>query len=199
MPQRPTDDGGHTAFTDHWIAARPGTRVEPDPSGRLAAWRDPPPEYRERNLALALLSAGARDASPALIERSYAPLLRATEKFPDDSALLTGIGTALQSRGETESAAKVFERVISLRPNDALAEENAGMAWLDAGDREAASRHLERALAMDPLLLPDIDALRKIYSESGDQAREAALMRKVQQAMRTGRRSGNPGKPVQVP
>ena len=112
-------------------------------------------------------------------------LLEAQKTFPDDPALLTGMGTVLQSRGEPLSAARVYERVIKLRPDDPLAEENAGMAWLEAGDRNAATRHLVRALAIDPLLVPDIEALQRIYRELGDEVSEAALMMRVRQAMRT--------------
>ena len=99
--------------------------------------------------------------------------------------MTSGIGTALQARGEARPAAGVFERVIRLYPSDPLAEENAGVAWLEAGDKQRAASHFERALHLDPLLLPDIDALAKIYRESGDSAREAALMSRVREAMRT--------------
>lgn len=185
MPQRKTDDGAHTAFTDHLIAARPQDPTGTTPVGQLVAWREAPSEYRNRNLALALLNTGARDSSAAKIAQSYEGLLQAGKQFPRDPAVLTGLGTVLQSRGDALAAAKVFDSVIALRPADPLAEENAGLAYLDGGDKKAAVQHLERALALDPLLLPDIEALQKIYRESGDESSEAALMRKVRQAMRT--------------
>ena len=178
MPRRETDDGGHTAFTDHRISAHPRNQDGAASFDQLVAWRAPAPEYKTRNLALALLTSGAR-------ERSYGLMLEAQKTFPADPALLTGIGTALQARGEPLSAAKVFERVIELRPADALAEENAGLAWLEAGETETAARRFERALALDPLLLPDIETLLKIYRASGDRAKEDALMNRVRQAMRT--------------
>jgi tetratricopeptide (TPR) repeat protein len=186
MPRRDASDGGHTAFTDHRISARPGGTDERAPSERrIAAWRDPAPEYRKRNLALGLLHAAVAEPSGPLLERSRGLLLEAQQAFPNDPALLTGVGTALQSRGEARRAAGFFERVIRLQPDDPLAEENAGLAWLEAGDKERAASHFERALHLDPLLLPDIDALAKIYRESGDSAREAALMSRVREAMRT--------------
>jgi len=171
MPKREADDGGHTAFTDHWIKRRPSTQTGTAKAKQLAAWREPHADYRTRNLALAL--------------GDYKLLLEAQKRFPADPAVLSGIGTALQTRGDSRSAAKMFERVIELRPSDPLAEENAGMAWLEAGEKEIASRHLERALALDPLLLPDIEALQKIYRETGDQEKETALMNRVRQAMQT--------------
>jgi tetratricopeptide (TPR) repeat protein len=185
MPRRQTDDGGHTAFTDHRISAHPGKQDGSGPPDQIVAWRAPAPEFRTRNLALALLHAGAKDTSGPLINRSYELMLEAQKAFPADPTLLSGIGTALQARGEPLAAAKIFERVIELRPRDALAEENAGLARLEAGDTEAAARRLERALNLDPLLLPDIEALLKIYRASGDKAKEDALMTRVRQAMKT--------------
>ena len=186
MPKREAPDGGHSAFTDHQIARRqPAGRDRATAIDRIAAWREPPREFQARNVALASITAGVRESSSRMIELSY-PLLTETRKmFPDDPAVLTGLGTALQARGDPVSAAKLFDRVVQLRPRDPLAGENAGLAWLDAGDNEIAVRHLERALELDPLLLPVIEALRKIYGDLGDQKREAALMNRVRDAMRT--------------
>jgi hypothetical protein len=171
MPKREADDGGHTAFTDHWIKRHPSTLTGVAQPGQLIAWRAPHPDYRARNLALAL--------------GDYKLLLETQKSFPADPAVLSGLGTALQARGDPRSAAKLFERVIELRPFDPVAEENAGMAWLEAGEKEPAARHFEKALALDPLLLPDIEALQKIYRETGDQEKESALMNRVRQAMQT--------------
>ena len=155
---------------------------------QLIAWREPAPQYRERNLALAFSNAGVHYSSLDLLARSYGMLLEVQKKLPDDLDVLSAIGTALLNRDDFVEAGKVFERVIALRPNDPVAEDNSGMAWLGAGDKETAARHFEKALALDPLLVPDIDALLRIYRESGDGVKEAALMERVHEAMRTGPR-----------
>ena len=184
MPSRKTEDGGHTAFTDHLIARRPQAHEAPREIDQLTAWREPPAEYAVRNAAIARVNAGMTDAPRS--ERTMAELAAAEKKFPEDPAVLTALGTALRAHGEAARAAKIFERVIERQPRDPLAEENAGMAWLEAAEKEKAARHFERALELDPLLLPDIDALLAIYRESGDRAREEALMARVHAAMRTG-------------
>jgi hypothetical protein len=171
MPKREAEDGGHTAFTDHWIKRRPGGSTGGAQAGQLAAWREPRAEYRARNLALAT--------------GDYKLLLEAQKNFPTDPVVLAGLGTVLQNRGEAGAAARMFERAAELRPLDPLAAESAGMAWLAAGERELAARRLEKALELDPLLLPDIEALQKMYRENGDQEKEAALMKRVRQAMQT--------------
>jgi len=178
MPRREAADGGHTAFTDHGIARRPRTETAAAAAGQVVAWREPAPELRMRNLALALLNTGR-------VEQSYGMLTEARKTFPADPAVLTGLGAALRARNEPLSAAKLFERVIELRPDDPLAAENAGLAWLEAGDKTRAAELLERALALDPLLLPDIEALLKIYRESRHDSREEALMQRVREAMKT--------------
>jgi Flp pilus assembly protein TadD len=119
-------------------------------------------------------------------------LLEVRKKFPADPDVLTAIGAALLNRDDFLPAAKLFEQVIQLRPNDPSGEDNAAMAWLGAGDRETATRHFEKALALDSLLLPDIDALARIYRETGDRAKETALMDRVHEAMRTSPRSVPP-------
>jgi hypothetical protein len=186
MDRRETQDGGHTAFTDHRIARRPVTaHGETTAPGNLAAWREPAPELRRRNLALAYNNAGLRLSSDALIARSYDILLGLPKTFLSDPDVLMATGAALQKRKEPLRAAEVFERVIELRPNDPVGEDNAAQAWLEAGQTQIAVRHLERALALDPLLLPDIEALLRIYRAAGDLAKENALMVRVQGAMRT--------------
>ena len=182
MPKRPAEDGGHTAFTDHRISRRPGSPGKTGVVEKIVPWRDPPQAFATRNLALAyaaLPDSGARGGRVVVL------LTEASKQFPDDPAVLTALGTQLRARGEPGRAAAVFERVIELRPKDPLPQENAGMAWLDAGDKEKAARRLEQALDLDPLLLPDIDALLAIYRESGDRTKEESLMSRVRAAMRT--------------
>jgi tetratricopeptide (TPR) repeat protein len=194
MPSRKADDGGHTAFTDHRIARRPpavpeGASALDQAQGELVPWRAPAAEFRERNLALAYNHAGLRYASAALAERSYALLQEVQRKFPADPEVLIAVGTSLMNRKEPGQAAHLFEQAIELeRPSggDPSAEDNAAMAWLEAGDRQTAARHFERALQLDPLLLPDIEGLLRIYREEGERAKETALMERVREAMKTG-------------
>ncbi len=187
MPKREAEDGGHTAFTDHRIQRRPRTEGPAAPVKELRAWREPAPEFRERNRALALNYAGVRYSSSAMVAQSYRMLLAVQKLFPNDPDVLTAIGNALLDAGQPADAAKFFERALVVRPDDPSTEDEAGRARLEAGDRSAATRHFEQALKLDQLLLPDVEALLQIYRESGDRDREAALMRQVQAAMRTSR------------
>jgi hypothetical protein len=188
MPRLEARDGGHTAFTDHRIARRPRVQdhsIVALPES-LAAWREPAPQFRLRNMALAYNTAGLRSSSPASIEKSFPMLIEVQKTFPDDPDVLMAIGTVLENRKDFLGAARMFDRVIDLRPNDPAAEDSAATAYLSAGDKESAIRHFERALALDALLLPDIESLLGIYREAGDGAKEDTLMRRVREAMQTG-------------
>jgi hypothetical protein len=192
MPRREAEDGGHTAFTDHRIQRRPQKETDLVTVGDLKAWREPPPGFRARNMALALNNAGLRSSSSPLLERSYPMLLAVQKTFPADPDVLMALGNALLDRKDPVAAAKLFERAIEIRRDDPSLEDNAGTAWLEAGNMENAERHFEQALALDPLLLPDIESLLRIYRERGDQAKERALMNRVNEAMKTGPRVAQP-------
>ena len=81
MVKRNAKDGGHTVFTDHHIARRPepGQEKEISVTGELAAWREPAPALRERNLALAYISAGLENGAASQTSRGY-QMLQAAEK-----------------------------------------------------------------------------------------------------------------------
>ena len=184
MPKSEVEGPYHSIFTDHRIKAVPQKQPGTSQMTELHAWREPAPEFRERNLALAYCKEALRLTSPELMARSYGMLLAVQKTFPDDPDVLTALGNALLFNGDALPAAGFFERVLQMRPNDPGAVDSAARAWLEAGDKTAAARHFEQALALDPLLVPDIDALLKIYRESGDKAKETALMDRVQAAMR---------------
>lgn len=185
MPRREAEDGGHTAFTDHRIQRRPEKETPPAPLQALRAWREPPGPWRDRNRALALNYAGIRYSSPAMVSESYAMLLPLEKTFPNDPDVLTALGNALLNRSRPADAASTFERALAARHDDPALEDDAGEAFLKAGGRPSAARHFEKALALDPLLLPVIEALLQIYRDAGDTDRQAALMRRVQDAMKT--------------
>ncbi|HXS97467.1 MAG TPA: hypothetical protein VN736_22870 [Candidatus Limnocylindrales bacterium] len=185
MPRREAMDGGHTAFTDHRIQRRPEKENPAVPIQALRAWRQPPAAFRDRNRALAWNYVGIRDSAFAMLSESYQMLLPLEKTFPNDPDVLAALGNALLNRDQASDAAKFFERALAARHDDPSLEDDAGQAYLNAGDKPSAARHFEKALTLDPLLLPDIEALLQIYRESGDKDAESALMRRVQKAMKT--------------
>jgi hypothetical protein len=186
MPRREAEDGAHIAFTDHRIQRRPQKESRAAPIQALRPWREPPAAWRDRNRALAWNYAGIRYSSSTMVAQSYQMLLAVQKVLPNDPDVLAAIGNALLNRSQPSDAAKMFERALAARRDDPSIEDDAGRAYLEAGDKPSAARHFEQALKLDPLLLPDIEALLQIYRQAGDGDRQASLMRRVQDAMKTG-------------
>jgi photosynthetic reaction center cytochrome c subunit len=183
MPRRDAKDGGHTAFTDHRIQRRPEPQSDLPEDSDIAAWRDPTPELRKRNLAIAYVNTGMERHSPQFLSRGYRMLAEVQNQFSTDSELFTSIGSALLFAKQTSEAELAFERALQLNPDSVTGETNAASAYLQGGDIEKAVAHLERAVAIDPLHLPADAPLIEIYKQQGNAAKAAALSDKLSAAM----------------
>jgi tetratricopeptide (TPR) repeat protein len=185
MTRRQAQDGGHTVFTDHRIARRPGLDEPPaPPTEELVAWREPEPALQERNLALAYVNAGISSRSPAMMVRGYRQLTEVQKTAPDDVAVLKGIGRALLLGKQPLEALRAFGRVLQLAPTSATSEEDVGVSCLEAGQLDEAALHLERALSLDPLSLTAATALEEAYRKQGRQEKSESVRNKIRLAMR---------------
>jgi hypothetical protein len=188
MPRRPTSDGAHTVFTDHWIRRRPAAEFAPSDTAassepELVAWREPDAEFAARNLALAYINAGLEHGSAAWIVKGYRILTEVQAAFPRDAAVFKAFGLALLRADQPQQAKIAFDRALQLEPADAMNEENAGRADLACGNIEQATKHLEKAMQLDPLLLSSVALLERIYHEQGESTKGAALAERVRLAM----------------
>jgi hypothetical protein len=183
MPKLPAKDGGHTAFTNHRIGRYPDASGEGMRQETLAAWREPVPALRERNLALALVAAGLANQSSAEVIRGYRLLNRLEASFPNDPALLAALGAVLMQAKEPAEAWKRFERVLSLTPNYAPYRVNAATALAAMNRPGEAIQQLQHALALDPLLQPAVQSLAKLYREQGEPEKADRLISGFRQAM----------------
>ncbi len=184
MTRRQAQDGGHTVFTDHRIARRPGLEQPAAPTEELVAWRDPEPALQSRNLALAYVNAGISSRSPAMMVRGYRQLTEVQKTAPDDVAVLRGIGRALLLGKQPLEALQAFAHVLQLAPASATSEEDVGVSCLEAGRLDDAVLHLERALSLDPLSLTAATTLEEAYRKQGRPEESEALQNKIRLAMR---------------
>jgi hypothetical protein len=184
MPRRQAEDGGHTVFTDHRISRRPGQPESEAQPYDIIAWRDPDPQFRARNLALAYVNSGIAARSPAQIVRGYRMLTEVQRSAPGDIGVLRGIGRALLLGKQPRDALRAFQRVLEVTPDDAGAEEDTGVAYLESGDADSAASHLKRSLQLDPLRLSAAAALREIYRKQGLDEKAAALANPLEAALR---------------
>lgn len=186
MPQRPAKDGGHTAFTDHRISRHPEQTQAPVTNNELVAWREPLPELRDRNLALALVTAGMQNHDSAQVIRGYRMLNRLAPQLQDDPAVLSALGSILLTAKETDEASKRFRRALSLRPTYAPYEVNLATALLasdGSNHRTEAIQHLEHALELDPLLQNAVSLLARAYKSAGEEAKASEIIARYRAAM----------------
>jgi hypothetical protein len=176
MPRLAARDGGHTVFTDHRIARRPEPRGEPIQSEDLAAWREPEPRLRQRNLALALVAVGLQNGSAQEVIRGYRMLNQVEKEYPDDPDVLASLGGVLLRGKQPAEALRRFEKVLVLRPAYAPYEVNAALALIAAGRKSEAVRHLERALQLDPLLQQAVELLSGLYRDQDESAKAAGIV-----------------------
>lgn len=183
IPQRPAKDGGHTAFTDHRISRRPELEALAAPPAALVAWREPGQKVRDRNLALALVTAGVESGTPDEVIRGFRMLMRMEKDLSGDSAALTTLGTVLLKGKQPVEAEQRFARALTLRPNYAPYEVNMAVALLDEGNAAEATKHLERALEMDPLLQQAVELLNHAYLLRNENAKAEAVISRYRRAM----------------
>ncbi|PYV13152.1 MAG: hypothetical protein DMG21_21710 [Acidobacteria bacterium] len=179
MPRRPVSDGAHTVFTDHRIARRPPAASRPagsvPPAKELVAWREPAgPDtigagaLAERNRGLAEIKVGDRLESFPMVNEGFKLLMDCWDKFPDDPAVLTGIGKGFLVANDGAHAAQVFEAAIEKEPNVALHYLHSGLAWKEAREETKAIGFFEKAIALDPQMEQPYRELLEIYSDRHD-------------------------------
>ena len=175
MPQQPTRDGGHTAFTNHRIARVPSSDKDVTAVGELKAWREPEASLRERNLGLALTTHGIQDSNVDEVIRGFRILSGVEDKSSNDPAVLTALGSVLLRAKQPNEALRRFERAAALRPAHAPYEINVAAALEGSEKPEQAIAHLERALTLDPMIPAAVDLLNRLYRKQGqtDKADEA--------------------------
>jgi tetratricopeptide (TPR) repeat protein len=179
MPKRDAQDGGHTAFTDHRIQRRPSVQEEINDDIDISAWREPSQELRERNLGIADIEVGIERQSGAFIVRGYRMLAGVQSEFSSDPDEYGWMCTALLLGKQYSEAQKACARAFELDPKSATRETNLGQTYASAGDWDHAEFYLEDAMTKDSLNLAAATLLMDIYDKQGDEAKAAALSKKL--------------------
>ncbi len=74
-----------------------------------------------------------------------------------------------QEQGFPEQAAQMYERALSLRPNDALLNNNLGYMWVDRGEHlDKAERMIRLAVSESPRQTSYLDSLGWVLYKRGD-------------------------------
>jgi hypothetical protein len=151
MPRLSTEYA-HVAVTDHRILRRPGN---PAVSGAgapqtLRAWVEPAAEFRQRDLALAELTAGHRLGLPKLQENGLKLLEQL--RVADDVDALSSTCEAMLDRGMLPAAVEACQRAALKEPASADRAMFLGIALHRSGQLRAAERELKKAIRLDPSL-----------------------------------------------
>jgi len=183
MPRKATTDGGHTIFTDHRIARRTEVPREGNEVVDLRAWREPEPVFRDRNVGLALADFAMQKKSSAQMVEAFRLLYRVEKTFSNDPAVLTALGSLLFIAQDTQEAEKFYRRAVALMPDFAPYQVNLAAALSKQGRKQEAQQYLEGALRLDPLLEAGVQLLSRLYQESGEEKKAAALLARYRAAM----------------
>ncbi|MBM3786943.1 MAG: tetratricopeptide repeat protein, partial [Acidobacteria bacterium] len=142
MPRTRAYDGGHAAFTDHWIRLRSREARFIDRGELLRAWREPPANLATRNLAMAYI---AQRNSLKRYREGIRLLNEAIREGHRDPAFGGVVGLQFLKEKKFEAAVAWFSDAATQEPNSSLARLNLAAALLSAGKRDDAKREAEEA------------------------------------------------------
>lgn len=155
MPKRKARDGGHSAFTDHRIQRRPTRESEGSKPEGIRPWRPAPdPALAQRNLGIAYMMIGDRDANPDFVSHGFKLLADIFPRFPHDPDLLSSLGMGLYLKDRQTDGIKFLRAAIAARPADAQLHQKLAAILRAAGEMKEAIRELETAIDLDPALEP---------------------------------------------
>jgi Tfp pilus assembly protein PilF len=177
MPARPAGNVAHLAVTDHQIR-RPGSPVEPGaPATALRPWREPPAQFRQRDLALAGLRLAAEKDLPALAAQAT----RLLDAIPEaqqnsDADVLAALEVLYLGTSPPEKALALSRWAVDAAPQSATFALNYGLALMRSGSLADAERQFLRALALDPSLMQAAVQLAVLYDREGREAESKAAI-----------------------
>jgi predicted CXXCH cytochrome family protein len=155
MPARSTSNVAHVAVTDHRIHL-PGEKIQTptNTAPSISAWRAPPEELRERDLALAKLQIGLQRHQPSMIQDG----VRALESLPekqqsDDPDALSLLQSIYLNASAPPKALALSEWAAKAEPNSATFAMNLGIAFRRAGHAREAERQFLRAIDLDQSMM----------------------------------------------
>jgi predicted CXXCH cytochrome family protein len=177
MPARPANNIAHLAVTDHRIRRPNAAGIPYEGTDKIIAWREPPPEFRQRDLALAGLQVSSREKLPAMLQES----MKLLEALPEaqqnsDPDVLSSLEVAFLNSSPPDKAVALSRWAVESLPKSAIFALNYGLALKRAGDLKQAERELLRSIDLDPSLMQSYAELAVLYDGQGRQAESIATI-----------------------
>jgi tetratricopeptide (TPR) repeat protein len=181
MPKLRPFDGSHAARTDHWIRTKKSEEKFLDRGELLRAWREPPENLLNRNLALAYLGNSERTRSLRRLREGLRELNETVKQGHDDGEVSLAAGLQYVRQKTPELALPWLQRAVDAQPNNTMRRLQLAAALANAKKTEDAKREAMQAIKIEPLLeqayslLAQIEPARAGYWR--DQYRKAAPKR----------------------
>lgn len=169
MPRRPTREGQHLVFTDHWIRKRPASK-QPSPMVLSAnadvelinIWPGADPHRLRLGCAYVKLHETVGPQTQAL-ERGLRILLEAKQKGHEDVESRYSLGSALIGLQRGADAIDVLQGVVSNHPGHLQARFRLGIAWDQVKQYDRAVREYEAVIASAPAWMEPYPLLARLY------------------------------------
>ncbi|MBM3763844.1 MAG: hypothetical protein FJW32_00510 [Acidobacteria bacterium] len=152
MPRTRSYDGGHAAFTDHWIRTKKSENRFLDRGELLRAWREPAAAVQKRNLALAYVGNAAKSRSLARYREGVRLLNESMQEGHRDAAFAGVVGLQYLRDKQPARAAAWFQVAVQQETASSLARLNFAAALAGIGKTDDAKREAEEAIRLEPLL-----------------------------------------------
>ena len=143
----------------------------------ITAWQDPPPQFRERDLAVASLVVGGTHNLPSVRNIGVKLLESLPEReIENDPPVLSSMVSVKLKDREADRAQEFARREIKLRPDSGFASLDLANALQEGGDLAGAERQLLDTIALDPSLQQAWVDLTFLYEKQGRQTDRMAIL-----------------------
>jgi predicted CXXCH cytochrome family protein len=157
----------HASHTDHRILRYPGAHPEAPQKPSLVAWREPPEQFRQRDLGLSELLLSPTENED--LWRNGASLLISLN--PDQLKTDADVASALEDyyfrTGDTAKAVESGRRSVELNPRSATAALAFARALQASGAAAEAEEQFLEAISQDPSLKEAYGRLAVYYAQQG--------------------------------
>ena len=178
MPSSAVSDAEHVVYTDHSIPRRPGPRNQkPAAAAPLAVFGGGPADPRELGLAYAIVA--LREQNATYSGRAFDLLREAERKMPTDAQTLSYLADLYKSRKDDATAARLFQRLYAVDPNQSSGPMNLGAYAMEQGRDEEAIRLFQEALRISPALVLVRLNLAVALNRVGERAEARAVLEKA--------------------